>query len=219
MTLLLLHGPAKIASRQKLSELRQKFDRNNTVIFEEGSNMRVVLDSLSVPSLFDGERLIIAENPLDDCQSCLSADRFSIVPPSSLTFVLWFDHKVDAKKWPDFRPLFFPEGKEVSVFPFLDLLLAKDKQAFLEMEKLTRVGFDIHYCLTMVFYCLRSLVRTPQHAPGFVIAKLQRQRKNFTMEKITRLYKDILEIDFKIKKGYLEETQARFLLLLKFLGH
>ena len=134
-----------------------------------------------------------------------------------MTLVLWFDHEVDIKKWPGFAPLFFPDAKAISVFPFLDYLAAKDKRAFLEIEKLKTAGFDIHYLLTMAFYLLRSLAVTPKNAPDFVRKKLARQRTRFSMEDVKNLYKDLLEIDFKIKSGLLEQSQAEFLLVNKFL--
>ena len=197
MTLLLLHGPAIEASRRKLQDLRKKFNPETIVVFEEGANVQTILGSLLTPSLFSDQQLIILENPPVD----LNLD--SLTLRDSLTLILWFDHEVDTKKWSGFKPLFFPEAKEVSVFPFLDYLAAKDKKAFLEIEKLKKAGFDIHYLLTMAFYLLRSLAVTPKTAPDFVRKKLARQRTRFSMEDIKSLYKDLLEIDFKIKSGLL----------------
>lgn len=211
MTQQLLHGSARGASRKKLIEIKQKFDQNNVVIFEEGSDLQTILGSLATPLLFPEQRLIILENPPAD----LTFDSLTLY--DSLTLILWFDHEVDIKKFPGFQAQFFPESKEISVFPFLDLLAAKDKRAFLEMEKLQNAGFDLYYFLTMSFYLLRNLLVTPRKAPEFVRAKLQRQRKNFSREKIITLYKEILEIDFKIKSGLLEPDQANFLLVNKFL--
>lgn len=224
---LLLHGPAKTASRKVLIEFKQKFDQNNVVVFEEGSNLQRVLDTLSVSSLFPDQQLIILENPLEDftnyTSSSLSDLRAEGLHPTSHTLILWFDHEVNSKK-PILESVkkvkgeivFFPEAKEMSVFPFLDYLAAKDKKAFLELSKLKIAGFDIQYFLTMVFYLLRNLVATPKNAPEFVRNKLQRQRKNFPLDKVTKLYKEILEIDFKIKSGLLEKEQAEFLLVNKF---
>ena len=130
-----------------------------------------------------------------------------------------FQRRESKDNVPGFEVMFFPEGKEVSIFPFLDLLAAKDKKAFLELQKLKDGGFDIYYFLTMTFYLLRNLVATPKRAPDFVRTKLQRQRKNFTEAKITQLYKDLLEIDFKIKSGLMEIPQAEFLLINRFLEH
>lgn len=218
MKLLLLHGPATNASRKSLGEIRKKFDTNNVVVFEAEANLQTILGNLVTPSLFSDQQLIILENPPED----LAFD--SLTFSDSLTLVLWFDHEVSTKKLVlesvkklKGEILNFPEAKEISVFPFLDLLAAKDKKAFLEMEKLKSASFDIYYFITMIFYLLRNLVATPKNAPDFVRKKLERQRTGFSTEKITKLYKDILEIDFKIKSGLLEKDQAEFLLVQKFL--
>jgi len=217
MKLLLLHGPAKVASRKKLIEIKQKFDQNNVVVFEEGADLQTILGNLATSSLFPDERLMILENPLEDFTNYT----LNAIP---YTLILWFDHEVTAKKpimdWikKNGQVLYFPESREVSIFPFLDHLAAKDKKAFLEIDKLKKAGFDMQYLLTMVFYLLRNLAVTPKNAPQFVKDKLQRQRKNFDLEKIKSLYREIIEIDFKIKSGLLEKDQAEFLLINKFIG-
>ena len=66
MKLLLLHGPAINSSRVKLISLKEKFDANNTVVFEQGTDLTDVLNNLVSNSLFDNERLIILENPPED---------------------------------------------------------------------------------------------------------------------------------------------------------
>lgn len=208
---LLLHGPAIKASRIKLQEFKSKFHPDNVIRFEKGEDTEVILTNLQSISLFAGERLVIVENPTDDLQS-------KTFDSNSLMLILWFDHQVDTKKWPGFKELFFPEAKEISVFPFLDNLVAKSNQAFLELDKLKKAGFEIPYFLTMVFYLLRNLAVTPKNVPQFVKDKLQRQRKDFPREKITKLYKEILEIDFKIKSGLLDKSQAEFLLINKLLS-
>lgn len=207
---LLLHGPAIKASRTKLLELRKKFETDNVVVYEEGTDLQTIKTALFAQSLFPEQQLIIFENPPDDLKFQISDFKFQI------NLILWFDHKVDPKDWPGFEELFFPESQEVSVFPFLDLLAAKDITAFLEFDKLKKSGFDFYYCLTMVFYLLRSLAITPKKAPDFVRKKLNRQRVNFSQEKIIKLYKEMLEIDFKIKSGLLEKDHAEFLLVQKF---
>lgn len=217
MKLLLVHGSAKVASRKKLIETKQKFDPNNVVVFEEGADSQAILGNLSSSSLFSDERLVILENPSADFTDYT-------LYPNPYTLLLWFDHEVSPKKpileWvkKNGQILFFPEAKEISVFPFLDYLAAKDKKAFLELQKLKMAGFEIQYFITMVFYLLRNLVATPKTVPHFVRDKLHRQRKNFDLEKITNLYKNIIEIDFKIKSGLLEKDQAEFLLVNKFIS-
>lgn len=212
---LLLHGPAINNSRSKLSALKQKFDTNNVVVFESGTNVQEILGGLMTQPLLDEDRLIILENPPED---------FVNYPlyPIPYTLIFWFDHEVSEKKkimeWvkKNGEIYFFPEAREVSVFPFLDYLAAKDNKAFLEIKKLKIGGFDIFYLITMTFYLLRNLGPTPKAAPQFVRQKLERQRKNFDLKKITKLYHEILDLDFKLKSGLLEKDQAEFLLVNKF---
>lgn len=212
MKQLVLHGPATLSSRGKLVDLKQKFDTNNIVVFEKGSDLKDVLSSLMTPSILSEEQLIIWENPPSD-----------FIPNSSLitnnsSLILWFDREIDPKKYPKAEILFFPEAKEISVFPFLDLLGNKDKKAFLEMQKLKGVGLDIQYLITMVFYLLRSLIVTAKNAPPFVVKKNEKMRANFSSEELINLYKSVLEIDFKIKSGLLETTQAEFSLTYRFIA-
>lgn len=208
---LLLHGPAIKASRIKLVELRNKFQPENVLVFEKDEDADVILTNLHSLSLFGEERLVIIENPPEGFANYT----LNAIP---CTLIMWFDHEIDVNRWPGFEVLLFPESKEISVFPFLDYLAAKDKKAFLEIDKLKKGGFEIQYFITMVFYLLRNLLVTPKNAPGFVKDKLQRQRKNFSKEDLIKLYKNILELDFKIKSGLLEKDQAEFLLINHFLG-
>lgn len=218
MKLHLLHGPAIASSRVKLVSLKDKFDNNNVVVFDKESDVQTMLGSLMTPSLLPEEQLIVLENPSED-----------FVPttthyPLPTTLLLWFDHEVGEKKpimeWVkknNGQAFYFPEAREISVFPFLDHLANGEKKAFIELDKLKKGGFDIHYLITMTFYLLRNLVVTPKNAHQFVKDKLARQRKNFDLEKIIKFYKHILEIDFKIKSGLLEKDQAEFMLVNKFL--
>lgn len=209
MMRLLLHGPAKSASRKKLIELKGKYDPNNVVVVENGTDSEKILGQVRSQPLFGEEQLVIIENPGMDLAQSLKGFEQNII--------LWFDSETDLKKWPDFEVLFFPEGREVSVFPFLDLLGSKSPKAHLEMQRLKNAGFDFYYLLTMVFYFLRSLSAIPKKAPDFVKRKLTRQLAVLGEDKIPGFYKDMLEIDFKIKSGLLEKEQAEFLLMQKFL--
>ena len=219
MKLLLLHGLAIKASRNKLVEIKQKFDPNNVILFESGSEFKDIQNNLMATSMFAEERLVILENPPEDFVFELS------LVTSHLSLVLWFDHHLKESsrilksvKENKGEVLNFAEGREVSVFPFLDLLAARDKKAYLEMGKLKEAGFDIYYFITMIYYLLRTLAVTPKNAQPFLKEKLTRQRKNFTSDQITQLYKDILEIDIKIKSGLLEKGQAEFLIVSYFTG-
>ena len=207
MKQLLLHGAGTVNSRKNLSQLKEQFDPSNVVIFEGGVNISDVLGELATVSLLDENRLIIWEN---------SPKELTIykLPITNCQFILWFDYEVDVKKYSGYEVFFFPEEKEASVFPLLDLLGNRDSLAFLELEKRNRTSpNDTQYILTMVFYLLRSLVVTPKTAGDFIKKKNEKMRSNFHKDELINLYKSTLEIDFKIKSGLLEIPQAEFSLI------
>lgn len=214
--LLLLHGEAISSSREKLLSLKKDFEADSIVTFEKGSEVQTIIGSLTTPSLLSDEQLIVLENPPEDFIFDLSLITYH------LSLIIWFDHEVASKKpvidWVKSKGqiLYFPEVKEVSVFPFLDYLANGDSRAFLEMDKLKKGNFEIQYFITMVFYMLRSLILTPKNAPQFVKDKLKRQREKFKLDDVKKLYKEILEIDFKIKSGLMAVEQAEFALVTKF---
>lgn len=214
MKLLLLHGPASNNSRAKLTSVKNQYQPSNVMIFESSSDTQVILGSLMTGSLLGEDQLFILENPSED---------FVNYPmlPESCSLVLWFDHDVSGKKpiidWVKKSKgeiIQFAENREV-IFPFLDYLAAKDKKAYLELQK---SDFDVHYITTMVYYLLRNLAATPKNAHPYVAQKLAVQRKNFTKNRLISLYKEIFSLDFRLKSGLLEENQAKFLLVEKFLN-
>jgi DNA polymerase III delta subunit len=223
----LLHGPAVVSSRLKLNQFKKEFSQDSITEFSEGSNPSDILGSLQTVSMFDENRLIVVENPPDDLLSSFSTNYLPAGRhgPLPTTLLLWVDHEISEKKeiYKSIQKLngqilFFPEGKEVSIFPFLDLLANKDKRAFVELEKLKKGGFDNQYIITMCFYMLRSLIAPNKSAPDFVKRKIAKQRQNFSDNEIKNLYRSILKLDYKIKNGLIEGNQAEFLLVNKFLN-
>lgn len=219
MKLLLLHGPGKIGSRAKLLDLKHNFDPNNVVVLEGDISAQTVLGNLATLPFLSENRLIILENPGEN----LIVNLPDI--PSSITLAIWFDHEVNEKKnifqfikESNGEILFFPESKEISIFPFLDSLGIKDRQAFVQLNKLKDGGMETQYMITMLFYLLRSLVMETKTSHEFIRKKILKQKTNFPSEKIIELYRFILEIDFKIKKGLIENLHAEFLLVNRFLN-
>lgn len=213
MKIQLLHGSANAASRRHLIDLKKKFDQSSVIVFETEASIEDVLGSLMTVPLISEERLIVWENPPEDLT-------FNPFDSSAVTLILWFDHEVSEKKsimeWvkkSKGQVWYFPENKEITVFPFLDLLALSDKKAYLEIDKLKKGGVNIFYLITMIYYLLRNLMVTPKNAPDFVRKKLIKQRKNFDIEKVKNLYKNILETEFKLKMGLLEDEQAKFSLV------
>lgn len=213
MKLALLHGLGVISSRQKLGSIKSKFS-DGVVVFEKSADPQTVLSILNTPSLFGGEQLIVLENPSEDFS-------YDITTFQNLQLILWFDHEVSIKKpvldWVKKSKgeiLLFPEAKEISIFPFLDLLGNRDKRAFLELDRLKKTGIDNQYILTMIYWLLRNLSCTPKTAKDFVKVKNEKMRANF--KDLKSIYESMFEIDTKIKTGLLENQQALFLMVNTF---
>lgn len=214
MKLHLLHGPAVSNSRLKLTELKEKLDQDSLTVFDNGSNYQEIVGGLMTMPLLSENRVIVLENPDESWD-------FNAVGQHDLNLIIWLDHEIDQKKLlykfikdNNGKILFFPEGKEVSIFPFLDALGFKDKKAFVELKKLKDAAYDSQYLITMIFYLLRSLAVKSEKSPPFVQQKMAKQRQNF--QDLPALYKYVLEADYKIKSGLLDPEQAEFSLVNAF---
>lgn len=214
MKLLLLHGPAITESRKKLSEIKKNFLPDNIYVFEEVSQ-RIIDENVNSLSLFSGERLFIFENWDEGIDLKINSQ-------SDLTIVFWFDASLNEKdkilqfvKGNKGQVIFFPTEKEVTAFPFLDALGYKDKKAFIELQKLKNAGLDTQYIITMIYYLLRSLAVDNKKSPPFVKNKIIMQRQNFS--DVSKLYKFVLETDYKIKNGLIDINQAEFYLVYRFI--
>ena len=212
MKLVVLHGPGVSSSRTKLIEIKSQFDVDNVVVFEKNSSIPDILANLQTVSMFVGERLVVLENPPE------SLDFDSFDSSDFLTLILWFDHEIAANKFPEAKVMFFPEAKEISVFPFLDALGTKNKSAYLMLQQLKKGElYDTQYIIVMIAYLLRSLIYTPVKSADFIKKKNAKMRSNFTDRELINLYRLLLETDYKIKNGLLDPSHAELLLLNRFI--
>jgi DNA polymerase III delta subunit len=209
MNLILIHGNAPVAILNAIATIKKNFDPTAIVeVNGKNANFDQVVINLSTPQFFSEKRLVVLENFEEavDLQKLPSEEELTIVlkvakalPANSklLKSALALKAKVQN----------FSEKDEVSVFPFLDSLAEKNKKSFVQLEELLD-KYGSQYVLTMIFFMLRRFIQTPKNLPSFVLQKMEKQKKNFTMEKIKQLYKEGLETDFKIKSGLAEERLA-----------
>lgn len=200
--LILLHGPAISASRAHLLRVRANFSIDDVLVLEKDVTFGELTSALVNASLFSRERLVVVENPGDD---------FALTSiPDDITLVVWLDHEVSETKpiVKSIRALKgqvinYPESKEASIFPLLDLLTAHSNQAYAELVRIKQAGFGLQYIIVMILYLLRK--------------ELKAQRRHFNREQIIYFYKQVLEVDFKLKSGLLDEDQAQFELVGMFM--
>lgn len=209
----LFHGPGKLGMLNRISQIRKNFEGEIREISGKAAWNEIKLE-LQTTDLFSDKRLVIVEDPTE-------IDLTSL--PDDLILILKFSktlasNSVLLKNLPKGVVVeSFPEEKETSIFPLLDFLSEKNPKALLELEShLDEWGGQ--YVITMLFYMLRRFILPAKNLPPFVLRKMEVQRKNFSLEKIKYFYKEILETDFKIKQGLIEEKIGLYLLAEKFLA-
>jgi DNA polymerase III delta subunit len=217
MQLYILHGNGLNGISQKLTQIRRSLGEVSvTELNGKSTSWGQAKTEIGSASLFEPKRLVILEDFKDVSLEETPGDE-------NLTLVLKFSKALTAaspilKEAPKFKAqvFLFTEEHEGPIFPFLDLLAEKNPRAISELEK--NLGdWGGQYVLTMMAYSLRRFITSPKKLPPFVIRKMNKQRQNFPLERIKELYKAIIETDFKIKSGLMEEKLGLHLLVEKFL--
>lgn len=220
--IIILHGDGLSAISQKISQIKKDFDPVSTTSFsgkELGFDEALV--KFSTPGLFSEKRLVILED-FDLTGGKVDLDK--LPEEKELTVVLKASKELtqasvllkQAKKL-EAKIFLLRVQDEKSIFPFLDALAErKDVEAYSLFEK-NYDAYGSQYLLTMIFYLLRKFVLKPKNLPGFVLQKMERHKRNFSQEKIKGIYLKVLETDFKIKSGLLEERMGMTLLIERIL--
>lgn len=207
MNLIILYGSGIVSISQKLSQIKKEFDPLliQTLSGKDFEFDKAVIE-LSTPQLFSEKRMVV----LEDFETT-EIDLEKLPVEEGFTVVLKFSKllasnsvilKIAAEKKAGIFQ--FGEKDETSIFPFLDNLAEKNRKALGELEKLLR-EYGGQYILTMLFYLFRRLIIKPKKLPDFVLRKIERQQRNFSVAQIKFFYKMAIETDFKIKSGNIEE--------------
>lgn len=218
MRIVLLYGSAVKALFKRLDLIKKDFDslQIKQYEFKEVAPQQLNLEFFS-NSLFSTKRLLIINNVDPGWEADLDGGEDLTVILTSYKDLLATAKLIKSVKSSKGEVLQFSEEKEVSVFPFLDMLADKKNQAVIEFEKLYE-EFGGQYLLTMMFFQLRRLMQSNSKLPPFVIKKIERQRKDFPKERVRGLYKELLEMDYKIKSGLTEERVGVSLVVQSFIN-
>lgn len=215
MKLILIHGSFEDAILKKIAEIKKSFDPlATTEISEYDPGFH-----FSSPSLFSDKRLVILENP-----DIKIIEQGIVQSDPDLTILIRCSKGLEKssavlKKVIEARGevFSFEESSQVSIFPFLDMLGNLNKRAYGEFEK-NYNEFGGQYILTMLAYFLRRMVVKTKSSSDFMRQKIETQRKNFGLEKIRKLYREVITTDYKIKQGLAEDKLALTLLIQKILN-
>jgi DNA polymerase III delta subunit len=216
MNIYIFAGNNSVLISDKIMELKKSFAREAiTEIDGKNTPIEQIIVQLSSTSLFSEKRLVILDNAdekidlklLPENEDVTLVFRFpKVLPASSRLLKQAAGFKVKVHQ--------ITEQEEASIFPLIDLLADKNPRAISEVD----YRIDEHggqYILTMIFYMLRRMVQKNNKLPSFVQRKIESQKRNFPLEKIKELYRDVLETDFKIKSGKIDERLGLTLLFEK----
>ncbi len=214
MKLILVHGNFQDALLKKVAQIKREFD---SLAITEISDVDPGFN-LSSPNLFSEKRLIILENP-----DIKIVEKVIEEKDPDLTILIKFSKSLEKSSailkevaQVGGEVLTFDESTQNNIFPFLDLLGSKSKNTFKEFEK-NYSEFGGQYLITMLAYFLRRMIQKPKSSSDFMRQKIEYQKRNFPIKKIELLYKEIIETDFKIKQGFVEEKLGVTMLIQKIL--
>ncbi|MDO8638344.1 MAG: hypothetical protein Q7R43_02120 [Candidatus Daviesbacteria bacterium] len=218
MNIILLYGAGEVGKRNYLLKIKKEFssDQISQVDLKQDNISDLEL-KISSGSLFEsGERLIMVENVPDkmDLENLKKLDggvTLVLVAghPSLASLILQSAKKLNAKIYS------FEGEKELNVFPFLDNLIERKKEAFVELEKLLS-EYGAMYILTMIYYLLRRNI-LPLPSSDFMKKKIQKQKMEFSLKNFEKFYFLTLQTEFKIKSGLTEEKVALTSLVRNFI--
>ncbi len=219
MKIILIYGLGLVSALDKVAAIKKGFDPLSVVELNwKNSAAKESLSEVLTPGLFSEKRLVVIEE-VDD-----KFNLTSLPDDPNLTLIIKISRNLTPSslllqqaKIANIQILQTSEEKETSIFPFLDMLAEQNPKALAEQEKLLS-EYGGQYIITMLFYLLRRFILPSNTAAPFMLQKIDKQRKNFTYEKLKGFYKEVLEIDFKIKQGLIDETVAIRSLTNKFLA-
>lgn len=205
----LLHGENINSSRNELNNIKEK-NKTKEILILEGNkvNKTLLIESLETASLFDNQKLIILENLL----SAKKKNDFSDILEKNLNReVVFWEGKEIGKTIINTLPKntqVFLFKYPVIIFKFLESIYSgNSKQSLILFREVLRKEE-----VEMIFYLLVKQIRNlllvndsreeiHLNLAPWQINKLTTQLKYFTIEKLTSMYKELLQIDIKVKTG------------------
>lgn len=209
MKLTVLHGSGLIGISYKLSRIRSKFDKIATfeVIGKEVTLEQLLLQLSSLQLFFD-KKLVILKDMSENW------DLLQFPKDPSLILILQFSKTLSKNsrllaqaKILDAEIVQIEEKNETLIFPFLDKISEKKSSVLTELKDLVK-EYGCQYILTMLIYMLRRLILPSKNLSLYSQKKVNQAKINFPLKNLKKSYKQILETDYKIKSGTLDEGVA-----------
>jgi len=208
----IIHGENQVASRKKLVELIEQAKKQNKEIVNLNAEKidRAKLESaLLSESLFGHEKLLVIEGLYSLPKSKKKDEFISLISSASIEIILWDKKlltKTDLKKLPAEL-----ENYEFKITPkmwsFLDNLSTnpKAKNAMIKLFKESVEGDSAEFVFLMIARQIRILIQIKENNPPkmapFMLNKLNKQAKEFSLNKLLDLHQKLYLIDQKQKQS------------------
>lgn len=200
----ILHGENTVQSREKLVTLiREARAAGNDVVTLSAAKLTPAqLESaLQKTSLFGTTQLVVIEELHSLPKSARKTQLIEIVSQANVDVILWEKReltKTMLKAFPRAKVEFFRLTN--SLFAWLDSLspaVAKSQQLQLLQKAITANGEQM--CFVMLMRQVRLLIQVKDGGrpagPPFMISKLAKQARDFTLEQLLALHKQIFHLD------------------------
>lgn len=206
----IIHGENQVASRKKLVEFIKQAKKQNKEILSFSAEKldRAKLESaLLSESLFSNEKLLIIEGLYSLPKSKKKDEFIDLIASASIEIILW-DKKLLTKT--NFKKLPTDlENYEFKITPkmwsFLDALSTnpKTKTSVMKLFKESVEGDGAEFVFLMIARQIRMLIQIKENNPPriapFMLGKLNRQAKDFSLKKLLGLHQQLYLIDQKQK--------------------
>lgn len=207
-----IHGENQVASRKKLVELIEQAKKQNkevTNLNAEKLDRAKLEAALLSESLFGHEKLLIIEGIYSLPKSKKKDEFIELISSASIEIILWDKKsltKADLKKLPTNL-----ENYEFKITPkmwaFLDALStnSKAKTSMLKLFKESVASDSSEFVFLMIIRQIRMLIQIKEKnqlkiAP-FMLSKLNKQAKEFSLQKLLDLHQQLYLIDQKQKQS------------------
>lgn len=200
----ILHGENTVQSREKLVTLiREARAIGNDVVTLTAAKLTPpqLEVALQKTSLFGTTQLVVIEELHSLPKSARKTQLIEIVSQANVDVILWEKReltKTMLKAFPRAKVEFFRLTN--SLFSWLDSLSpATDKSRQLQLLQKALAADGEHMCFVMLMRQVRLLIQVKDGGrpagPPFMISKLAKQARDFTLDQLLALHKQIFQLD------------------------
>ncbi|MBL7159044.1 hypothetical protein ISS85_01055 [Candidatus Microgenomates bacterium] len=214
----ILHGDHLLASRKALEVMKKTAEKKEVISFDgKKVTLTDLKQALEARSLFGQEKLAIVENLISLKYSSIKTQEqvkrtfdYLKALPSNTELILWEKKKIDGRRLISFKNAKIQLFQTPAIiFKFLESIQPNNQESMLSLfENCAKTGPVelIFYMIVRQFRLLllvKDLGKEGVRMAPWQYARLTNQANCFTLEKLLKIYKKLLKIDYQQKTGQL----------------